>query len=542
MDFAREVVFTLKNYWSAATWTEKDISDLSGKTIMVTGATDGVGFEAARAFATHGARVIIHGRNREKAERVVADLKRYAAPQAELHIMIADMTDFRELKAMADDYKSRGWPLHVLLNNAGIQAPHGLRGQKTPGGFEVTMSSNFFGPLYLTYQLLDVLKASAPSRLVWVNSVGSQLVNPPYLGGNSWFPGIDWVIWPGMNWDDLKGATYPDSDWWQYSRTKLMNLMVGKEMARRLAKNGVEVFVAHPGLTRTDHFGKADTDAKWSSAGVEAFANSFWGTEAKMGAIPLMYASTEPRLWGRSGAYIGSPELGLVNYFQAKEIRRPNAPLARDAWACRRLLDASLVILKELDPDLPNAHISPDGRVLLDKNFGGKVLPADGTSNPGHSLLGPKANGSVGIHDAQHLTGRLPAPRLVGLISPRPRFPSIRRFSSDTGAENDDQLVGPKGEVLQGKQHLDESGQRSSPMSEDKRGTLPEQGGAPEGDRAAAGQAYQPTGESGSAVGSPESGEKRESSSDQDASQSAKEEGGRQEDRTPLQGEVPGST
>lgn len=51
------------------------------------------------------------------------------------------------------------------------------------------MASNYFGPLYLTLQLLDVLQASAPSRIVWVNSVGSQLVNPPYLGGNSWFPG-----------------------------------------------------------------------------------------------------------------------------------------------------------------------------------------------------------------------------------------------------------------------------------------------------------------------------------------------------------------
>lgn len=54
---------------------------------------------------------------------------------------------------------------------------------------QVTMASNYFGPLYLTLQLLDVLQASAPSRLVWVNSVGSQLVNPPYLGGNSWAPG-----------------------------------------------------------------------------------------------------------------------------------------------------------------------------------------------------------------------------------------------------------------------------------------------------------------------------------------------------------------
>jgi hypothetical protein len=83
------------------------------------------------------------------------------------------------------------------------------------------------------------------------------------------------------------------------------------------------VFCAHPGLTRTDHFGKADTDAKWSSAGVERFANSFWGTEAHHGAIPLMYACTalslqgegpgvggggEGRGWGEGGRGVG---LGL---------------------------------------------------------------------------------------------------------------------------------------------------------------------------------------------------------------------------------------
>jgi hypothetical protein len=59
------------------------------------------------------------------------------------------------------------------------------------------------------------------------------------------------------------------------------------------------VFIVHPGLTRTDHFGKADTDAKWSSVGVEAFANSFWGTDASTGSIPLMFACTEPTLKGK---------------------------------------------------------------------------------------------------------------------------------------------------------------------------------------------------------------------------------------------------
>lgn len=213
-----------------------------------------------------------------------------------------------------------------------------------------------------------------------------------------------------MSWDDLRGENYPTSDWWQYSRTKLMDLMAAKEMARRLAGTGIEVFCAHPGLTRTDHFGKADVDAKWSSRGVEAFANSFWGTDAHTGALPLMFACTEPRLKGRTGAYIGSPELGPVNYFQTGEIRRPNAPLARDPWACRRLMDASLLILKEVDPELADnkwADISPDGQVLVDQGYASKVLPADGTSGTSTRIpLGPKTGGVAIWHDAAGVTGR----------------------------------------------------------------------------------------------------------------------------------------
>lgn len=162
---------------------------------------------------------------------------------------------------------------------------------------------------------------------------------------------------------------------------------------------------------------------------------------------------------GRTGAYIGSPELGPVNYFQTGEIRRPNAPLARDPWACRRLMDASLLILREVDPELAHnkwAAISPDGQVgrwwvcaawggggadpsptrlplelpythvyttdasthtplppihstqvLVDRGYASKVLPADGTSGTsGRNPLGPKTGGVAIWHDAAGVTGR----------------------------------------------------------------------------------------------------------------------------------------
>lgn len=95
---------------------------------------------------------------------------------------------------------------------------------------------------------------------------------------------------------------------------------------------------------------------------------------------------------GRTGAYVGSPELGPVNYFQTGEIRRPNSPLARDPWACRRLMDASLLILREVDPALADnkwAAISPDGQVggfVLRERSGGH-LSAHPTSRPLHTFV-----------------------------------------------------------------------------------------------------------------------------------------------------------
>jgi NAD(P)-dependent dehydrogenase (short-subunit alcohol dehydrogenase family) len=139
---------------------------------------------------------------------------------------------FREIRNFVKHYESTGYPLHVLLNNAALQAPKGQRGAKTVDGFEVrlglphmcrhrghlniprlysqiTLGVNYFGPLYLTELLLPIMKRSpAPrvitKRIVWVTSLGSQLANPPIIGEGSGWPGISVVPW-----DDLKCVSGP---------------------------------------------------------------------------------------------------------------------------------------------------------------------------------------------------------------------------------------------------------------------------------------------------------------------------------------------
>lgn len=89
-----------------------------------------------------------------------------------------------------------------------------------------------------------------------------------------------------------------ESDWWLYSRSKIYNIMTCKELARRLEGTGITSLVAHPGLSVTDHFGKSDSDNKWSSKAIEMYANSPIGQSAEGGAIPLEFACTAEQLEG----------------------------------------------------------------------------------------------------------------------------------------------------------------------------------------------------------------------------------------------------
>ena len=89
------VTDTLKEFTKSFTWTKKDLPDLEGVTILVTGATDGVGFESARAFAEKGAHVVLHGRDKSKGDEAVAEIQKTASPKAKLELILGDLSDFR---------------------------------------------------------------------------------------------------------------------------------------------------------------------------------------------------------------------------------------------------------------------------------------------------------------------------------------------------------------------------------------------------------------------------------------------------------------
>lgn len=209
-------------------WRPEQIPDLSGKTILVTGANSGIGLEAVKLFAANGAQVIMACRNPDKAE-AAAEQVRAITPGANLIIMPLDLADLESVKAFAKAVKQRFKKLDVLLNNAGLMAPPL---QRTKDGFEMQFGTNHLGHFALTGPLLDLLDAAPAPRIVQISSLAHR-------GGK--------IMWGNLN------AEKRYSRWPFYCQSKLANLIFAKDLHRRLTKRGsnIQVMAAHPGYSAT---------------------------------------------------------------------------------------------------------------------------------------------------------------------------------------------------------------------------------------------------------------------------------------------------
>lgn len=195
--------------------------DLHGLTALVTGATGGIGRETSRLLARHGARVILAVRDLDAGTALAKDLG------GEAEVMRLDLSRLADVRRFAREYKARGLPLHILLNNAGL---HTANRQVTEDGNELTLQVNHLGHFLLTRELEDTLRASAPARVV-------NVASEAHRGGR-------------LDFDDLQGER-----WWSglraYTQSKLANIEFTYELARRLDGTGVTANALHPGSVRT---------------------------------------------------------------------------------------------------------------------------------------------------------------------------------------------------------------------------------------------------------------------------------------------------
>ena len=201
-------------------------SNLSEKIIMVTGANSGIGKEAALQLAERGARVVMVCRNRERGEPALAEIKAKSGNDT-VELMTADFESQRQIRDLADAYKRAHNRLDVLVNNAGLYLS---KRHETEDGIEATWAVNHLAPFLLTHLLLDVIKASAPARIVTVAS-------DAHRAGT-------------LDFDDLE---MKEKYRWiaAYAQSKLANVLFTYELARHLEGSGVTATCMHPGTVAT---------------------------------------------------------------------------------------------------------------------------------------------------------------------------------------------------------------------------------------------------------------------------------------------------
>jgi len=296
-------------------WTAQDVGDQHGRVAVITGANSGVGFEAARVLAEHGATIVLAGRDPGRtsaaAEKISSAGAQGSAETAEL-----DLASLESVRKAAADLSARFPKLDLLINNAGLMMPpYGL----TKDGFELQFGTNHLGHFALTGLLLPSLLAAPGSRVVTVSSNGHRAGR--------------------MDFDDLQSARHYQK-FAAYGRSKLANLMFTYELQRRLAAAGAQTMAlaAHPGTARTDlarHL-PGISQASYQALMSPRFAllNSWWVQDSAMGALPTLRAATDPEAIG--GTYYGpGGPFQLTGYpvVVTSSVRSYNKEAQRKLWA-----------------------------------------------------------------------------------------------------------------------------------------------------------------------------------------------------------------
>ena len=247
---------------------------MEGKTCLVTGASDGIGYVAARELALMGASVIAVGRNAPKTHgavmRIIDETR-----NDDVSYFIADLSSQSDVRRLAGQVRERTSRLDVLLNNAGAIF---LSRQTSIDGLEMTFALNHMGYFLLTNQLLDLLMESAPARIINVSSSAH--------GSPGRFR-LEDLPKPGSN-----------RNYRAYGRSKLCNLLFTYELSRRLEGTGITVNALHPGLVRTN--------IARNNGFLGQLVNFFIGargTDAVQGAKTLVYLAASNEVEEVTGKY-----------------------------------------------------------------------------------------------------------------------------------------------------------------------------------------------------------------------------------------------
>jgi len=267
---------------------------MRGKTVVITGATSGIGLEAAASLAAQGARAVLVGRNPAKTAQAVETVRKRSG-SGTVESALCDFSSQASVRKLAAELRGRCERIHVLINNAGGVYP---RRTLTADNIESTFAVNHLGYFLLTNLLLDVLRASAPARIVNVASVAH------YRGT--------------MDFDDL-GFERGYQIMKAYSRSKLGNVLFTLELAKRLAGTGVTVNALHPGAVATNMWSSVPALARPILAVAKLFMLS-----PRAGGQHVVYLASSPEVEGTTGSY-----------FENDRVKTPSRLAMDDAVAAR---------------------------------------------------------------------------------------------------------------------------------------------------------------------------------------------------------------
>jgi NAD(P)-dependent dehydrogenase (short-subunit alcohol dehydrogenase family) len=274
--------------------------DVRGKTVLITGATSGIGLEASVALARRGARLVMVGRDPARTQAAVAGVLARAGSGDVSHLL-CDLSSKSAVRGLAEAFQARHDRLDVLVNNAG-----GVNKSRrvTADGVEATFAVNHLAPFLLTNLLTDLLVRSAPARVVTVASNAHRRAD--------------------LDFEDL-GLERGYSIMRAYGRSKLANVLFAAELARRLAGSGVTSNSLHPGTVATNIWSGAPL---WTKPIILLAMRPFF-ISAEKGAETMVQLAASPALEGVTG-----------KYFQEGREVLPSR-LARDEALARRLWDVS---------------------------------------------------------------------------------------------------------------------------------------------------------------------------------------------------------
>lgn len=255
-----------------------ELGSMRGKTCLITGGTSGIGKAAAGELARLGATVVIVARSQERGERAAADIGTSSGSGA-VEALVADLSSLVAVRQLAGEFRARHGRLDVLINNAGV---YRTARSETQDGLEMTFAVNHLAPFLLTLLLLDLLKASAPARVVNVASAAHMNAE--------------------VDWEDLQTTHSYGFGQRAYGQSKLANLLFTYELARRLEGTRVTANCLHPGVVRTGLWNGSPGFSGRIADLLTALARPFLRTP-EQGAATIVYLASSLTVEGLNGKY-----------------------------------------------------------------------------------------------------------------------------------------------------------------------------------------------------------------------------------------------